>query len=209
MSTSFLTSYTVQIVLDANPLAVERLTRPLPGYERIWTDAMRRDLTTLANRWSGLLSSYYSPDNFLEKAKQGKVHGEFMTRFRELYNMPRKQAPRNFDRVEWKGFLERRLTDAELEAFDNEILNPAEILVSIDKLAGEGFQFKLSYSGMLRAYTATMIDQRQGSRTVGYALSAADDSGLKALGMLLYKFLVVLDGDIEQLLDAERPARRG
>lgn len=209
MSTSFLTSYTVQFVLSANPNVAQRLNTCLTGYEAVWVRAMKDKLRRLADEWVRLMSTYTSPDNFLEKAKQGKIHGEFLLTFRELYGMPKKTARTNYERAEWKGFLERRLTDDELEAFDNEVIDPAEIMVSIDKLAGDGYQFKLSYSGALKAYTATMIDQQADRKTAGYALSAADDTALKALAMVLYKFLVILDGDLAQLLNTERPARRG
>lgn len=123
--------------------------------------------------------------------------------------MPKKAAPTTFERSEWKGFLERKLTDAELADFDSQVVKAEEVLVSLEKLAGDGFQFKLSYSDKLKAFTATLVDQNPKSKTAGYALSAADDTAFKALSMLLYKFLVVLDGDLNALLTAERPSRRG
>lgn len=209
MTTSFLTSRNIHYILSTNPDAARRMNRTLDGYERVWVDAAKREMRWTAKEWLHQLARYHSPDDFLTKSKQARLHGHFTETYRELYGMAKKPTRTNFDRAEWKGFLERRLTDSELEAFDSEELDPAEILVSLDKLAGDGLEFKLSYSGKLKAYTATMIDQRHGSKTAGYALSAADEVGLKALAMLLYKYLVVLDGELSSLLDAERPARRG
>lgn len=206
---AFLGTFTVQYVLRINPDALALVQGELPGFTRVWLQAQQRDLTRLATDWARLLASYTSPDNFLEKSKQAKLHGEFITKLRNTYNMPRKQVVTNNNAPEWKGFLERKLTEAELDDFDKQKVKAEELLTALDALAEDGYQFKLSYSGKLKAYTATMVDQNSARKTAGYALSAADGTGIKALAMVMYKHLEVLERDWTILLSADRPARRG
>lgn len=124
--------------------------------------------------------------------------------------MPKKPIPRNTnERPEWKGFIERRMSDAELEAFDNDQATDTDILAATVELAVSGYDIKLSYSERLKAFTCTLVDQDSSRKTAGYALSAQDATGREALRMACYKHFVILEGDWTHLLGGTPTVRRG
>jgi len=166
-------------------------------------------LRAKAEQIFALMASYYSPDNFFEKYRAANAFAEFRMIYTEFYMPARKVQPTTGDRPEWQGFLERRLSDMELQAFDEHEWNAVEILAALDEMMLSGYKVTLSYQSKDKAFTATVMDQRKGSMTAGYALSATDGTGFGALCMLLYKHIEILSGEWGILLGEGRPTRRG
>lgn len=121
----------------------------------------------------------------------------------------RKPTPTQTNRPEWKGFLERNLTDGELEAADAWQPKPIQIFELVHALLEDGYDLSLSYNHNFKAATATIKDVRESRATGGYALSAKDDNGAAALKLVLYKHFTVLDRDWSQLLDQPKRSKRG
>jgi hypothetical protein len=210
MANGFLALYTVEIVQRHNPnwRAVVQSTLSK-------TDNIRRSTQILlmrakAEQLFGLLASYRQPDNFFEKSRAANVFAEFRIIYGG-YFMPKRQAKPNTsaERAEWKGFIERRLSEPELEEFDNQEFQSLEVLAALDNLLSEDYRLTLSYQAASKSYTATLMDQRLSRSTAGYALSASDASGYTALCMLLYKHIKILGEDWSTLLGEGRPSRRG
>lgn len=113
------------------------------------------------------------------------------------------------NKAQWQGFLERRLTDDELDALDAWQPDAAEVWGCVDDLIQAGYRFTLSYNVRTKLATATLIDDTAERKTGGYALSAADEDGALALKALVFKHTTVLAGDWAALLSAPPKARRG
>jgi len=140
----------------------------------------------------------------------------FAERFMNLQEMyatmagkTRTNERRNDNTPEWKGFLDRKLSDDELAGLDAWKPTAAQIWNSVDAAIQSGFRFTLSYNGKTKLASVTQIDNREKSKTAGYALSSADTDGALALKMALYKHYQVLNEDWDQLSDAAPRARRG
>lgn len=156
-----------------------------------------------------IMATYYQPDNLFEKSRFSKLFATFQVEYRSVFMPKAKATTTPPARPEWKGFLERRLSETELEAFDNDKASDADIIAAATEVAVAGYDLKLSYSGKLTAFTCTLVDQDPSRKTAGYALSSQDTSAREALRMALYKHFVTLEGDWTPLLGGSPTIRRG
>lgn len=113
------------------------------------------------------------------------------------------------NRPEWKGFLERPLTEAELDALDNWKPKPAELFELVHALLEDGYNLSLSYSAKTKSATCTLKDEHPDRATAGYALSSHDTDGLSALKMAMYKHHSALERNWAPLTGTPPKARRG
>lgn len=113
------------------------------------------------------------------------------------------------DKATWQGFLERRLTDSELEALDAWQPDAAEVWGMVDDMIQAGYRFTLSYNTRTKLATVTIIDDNVSRKTAGFALSTADGDGALALKAALYKHVTLLSGDWAALLATPPRGRRG
>jgi len=125
--------------------------------------------------------------------------------------MPAKRGKANtqFERQEWKGFVERPLSDDELQQADDYKIKPAELAEAMCALSEAGYDIKLSYNQQHKSASATIVDQRPNLRTSGYALSARGTNCVDAFKLLLYKHTVLLAQDWQGLLEQPRRSQRG
>lgn len=104
-------------------------------------------------------------------------------------------------RPAWKGFLDFRLDDAQLQECDEWQPSAVEVFSAVDAIMLAGFRLTLSYNSTAKLANCTIIDDRSNSASAGFALSTADSSGLLALKAAVYKHSLVLQGDWTSLLD--------
>lgn len=124
--------------------------------------------------------------------------------------MAKKQATSTvFDRPEWKGFLERTMTEQELLDADNLKLRPVDLWEHVDLAIASGFDFSFSYQAKTKTCTVTMKDQRPNSLTAGYALSAKGADAMDAVKLMLYKHEALLASDWNVLLQLPKRPTRG
>jgi len=130
----------------------------------------------------------------------------------ELYDMANKTKNAKSggtEKAAWVGFLDFRLTDAELEELDAWKPKPQDIWDIVDVAIRDNYRFTLSYNARLEVASCTMIDDNPSRKTGGYALSSADTNGALALKMMTFKHSK-LAWDWEILLGRSIPkARRG
>lgn len=159
-------------------------------------------LSSRAVSWTGEGSMFENPSFFY-------LWMTFWNGVEAMAGTGKKAGTDRYAKPDWQGFVERRLTDEELVELDNWHPEAAEIWETVSALTQEGYDFKLSYSPILHAATATMVDGRPKLRTTGYALSARDANGALALKALLFKHMLILESDWVPLLDSPKPAVRG
>lgn len=113
------------------------------------------------------------------------------------------------ERAAWKGFLDCRLTDEQLELLDEWKPKPTEVFVMVDEMLAGDFRLTLSYNKRTKLASCTIIDDSPSRKTGGWALSTSDENGAAALKAAVYKHRTVLEGDWSVLLDTSPKSRRG
>lgn len=112
--------------------------------------------------------------------------------------MPRKSSKKT-DTPEWKGFVDCNLDKAMKEAAKKWIAsNAADQMVKVSELVDDGYKVSFSLDRYHDAYQASMSYQVNGGPNSGYTLSARGPDLAGAVGMLLYKHFIVLEGDWSQ-----------
>jgi len=113
------------------------------------------------------------------------------------------------DRATWKGFLDFRLTDEQLDACDDWKPKPTDVFLEVDKMLGTDFRLTLSYNKRTKLASCTIIDDDPSRKSAGYALSSSDENGAAALKLAVFKHTKILNGDWSSLLDTPPKSRRG
>jgi len=120
-----------------------------------------------------------------------------------------RQAAQTNDKPAWQGFLDMRLTDAQLEELDGWKPKPQEIWDQVDEMTADGYRLTLSYNRNTKLASVTIIDDSPTRKSGGFALSNADTNGALALKMAVFKHKLLLMGDWTSLLDLPVKSRRG
>lgn len=173
-------------------------TRELRWHIQITADDLMRYITSWRERTDAFLSRRIYHSLQLIREDYAKMAGR-----------KRKDAIPDDSRAAWKGFLDRRLTDGELEELDNWKPKPADIFAAVDDMIQNGYRFTLSYNKQTKLASCTIIDDNNTRASGGYALSNADTDGAMALKMAVYKHVTLLSKDWSQLLDQPVRSRRG
>lgn len=98
--------------------------------------------------------------------------------------------------VQWRGFKDVRLTDAQRDAYENWDCHDADVYQLAAEAVSSGYKFTCSYNGSNDTYTATITGQSGvGVQAAGFSLSAFAPDWYNAVRTLMYKHWVVLDGD--------------
>ena len=109
--------------------------------------------------------------------------------------MPRKSSKKS-DSPEWKGFVDCNLDKSTKEKAKAWVIEQAaEHMSKISALVDDGYKISFSLDRFHDAYQASMSYQVNGHTNSGFTLSARGPDLGSAVGMLLYKHFVVLDGD--------------
>lgn len=155
-----------------------------------------------------LASWYHSTNLFMNAAFTTNL-----VRFTEGMNFimagKRTSKPNNSERPEWKGFIDFTLSDGHLEVFDNMQIDHVATWEQVAGLLESGYRMTHSYNGNNKTFTATLIDNRNDSKTAGWALSAQSDEYRDAINILLYKHLIAMEGDWTEWVNPTRRAKRG
>lgn len=138
-------------------------------------------------------------------SKWGKLRGFYAM----ATKTKRRDAIRQEEKAEWKGFLDYRLDEAGLTELDEWKPRPADIWSEVDAAIATGFRFTLSYNARTHLASCTMICDDGDKTYGGYALSSSDEDGALALKMMVFKH-VKLGHDWSSLMSDEKPkGRRG
>jgi len=127
---------------------------------------------------------------------------------KELPTMARNAKNNAPKRADWKGFLDYRLTEDELNELQEWQPTPAEIWESVDTLLQGDYRVTLSYSSATKIATCSIIDDSRERASGGWALSSAHVDGAQALKAAVFKHFLKFNGDWTPLLDAGAPTGR-
>lgn len=220
-----------------NPLAREKVIRPMRLYDKVFDQLFPAtahgfntslSATTLWNGaaddatrdrlWYRALcadvlliraASYRQPEDLFTRPRFWSDLLEFFV-YNEGEMMARsKQQTKQGDRPEWKGFLERRLTEQELGELDEWKPKPTDVFNAIDGMMADDFRLTLSYNKRTRLATCTIIDDSPSRKTRGWALSTADENAAAALKAAVFKHTLCLDNSWDGLLELPPRAQRG
>jgi len=154
-------------------------------------------------------ASYHGEGNLWEVqrfyARVSYLRGEFA-----MAQQRKKRDPiPDSSKAEWKGFLDFRLTDDELNELDQWKPKPTELWSEIDEMITAGYRLTLTYNAKTHLASCTIIDDSNTRPSGGFALSSADTDGALALKMAVFKHLK-LERTWVSLLDKPQPlGRRG
>lgn len=152
------------------------------------------------------VSSWYEATNIFSNPPFSLKLSDFRRIASAMANNQRKDK-KTAKRAAWKGFLDFRLDDDQLQELDEWQPNAAEIFDCVDGIMLAGFRLTLSYNSLTKLSNCTIIDDRSDQLSGGFALSTADTSCALALKAAVFKHSLVLQGDWSSLLD--KPSQGG
>lgn len=156
-----------------------------------------------------ILRSWSHDTNLFANARFGRQFATQRIIFWEVIMAKKLQTAKTWEKVDWQGFLERPLTDAELEECDGWHVQPHEVWELIEGITTDLYQFQISYSQVTHMATATMTDRNARRPTAGWALSAKDENCAGACKALLFKHFNVLRTDWTELIGKPARGKRG
>lgn len=157
-----------------------------------------------------MAASHRQPENLFERSRFYSTVAAFRGVNDIMAGKRGKQVVMDSDKANWQGFVERRLTDPELEELDGWKPKPSEIWAEVDAMLGEGYRLTLSYNKASRAASCTIICDAKDKAWGGYGLSSFDGDCAAALKMAIFKHALLLQRDWTPLLSpSDKPARRG
>lgn len=171
--------------------------------ERLWLLALSADVLLIR------AASYRETFDLFSRPKFWSELYLF-SQLREGSNgMAQKGQRKQDERATWKGFLDCRLTEEQLDALDQWKPKPTEVFVTVDEMMADDYRLTLSYNKRTKLASCTIIDDSPARKTGGWALSTSDDNGAAALKAAVYKHNTVLEKDWLPLLDTTPKSRRG
>jgi hypothetical protein len=171
--------------------------------DRLWMRGLCADVLLIR------AASYRQPEDLFTRSKFATDLIEFFA-LSEGENMPPRKTQRSqSDRAEWKGFLDRRLDEGELEALDSWKPKPTELFELIDHMMDDDYRLTLSYNKRTKLASCTVIDDQPGRKTAGYAISTSDENAAAALKAAVFKHIHILNSSWDALLEVPPKARRG
>lgn len=142
-----------------------------------------------------------------------------LNQFREANaTMAKKSFSRTpaIDKAKFEGFVERKLTDEELEALDGWDVPAMELFSYVDQLLTGGIKVSLSYNPNTKLATCSLMDERkkldngEPNPAAGRMLSTGDTNSALALKAAVYKHFHALEMDWSPLIAApSQGGRRG
>lgn len=187
------------------PTYITRCEKFYPNHRR----ASRERAEGFAERLYTQARNWYHPTDMFSSSLAGSRFAGFRLEWQEMATSKRTATVPSSDRPEWQGFLERRLTEDELQTLDDWKPKPAELFELLHRLMEDGYDVSLSYSKKTSQSTCTLKDVQHGRKTAGYALSSHDENGAAALKMAIFKHFSCLDTKWDGLLGEKPKARRG
>jgi hypothetical protein len=154
-------------------------------------------------------TSWRQPKNLFDSPKFWALLLDFQRERDTVMARTKREKNWSQNKAEWKGFVDRRLSEAELAACDDWQPDAAEVWALVDDLIQARYRFTLSYSSTTKLATVTIIDDDAERKTGGLALATADEDGASALKAALFKHVTVLGGSWETLILAPTRGKRG
>jgi len=194
------------------PKAAEKVTVELPAMlirARTGADTNEWYLVWHADILARRCLSHRQKTNLFENYSFWRTFDAFSKERAEMASRKRNPERQQGERAEWKGFLDLRLDDDQLNRLDQSKPKPSELFASVDDMVQAGYRFILSYNNRTKLVSVTVMDDDPSRKSGGYALSSSDEDSLGALKMAVYKHLVLLEGDWTRLLDVPPKTRRG
>lgn len=96
---------------------------------------------------------------------------------------------------DWKGFKDFRLTAEQLEAFAIDGVHDDDLMDLVQSSLAEGYKLTFTYNGQADTYNAAMTCNAEKHPNQGYTMSAYGPTFYVALGLLMFKHHVLLQGD--------------
>jgi len=204
----------VRCVIDDTPPSTTPFTIPtlITRYKQFYPntrEAERKRCEVVAERLTDAARNWYHPTDFFYSALAGTRLAHYRKEWIEMATPKGKSREFQSNKPEWKGFIERPLTEAELATLDEWKPKPAELFELVHRLLEDGYNLSLSYSQKLKSATCTLKDENPERKSAGYALSSHDTNGYEALKMAMYKHHACLETDWTSLLGTPPKAKRG
>lgn len=157
-----------------------------------------------------MAASHREGEDFFQRRKAFMTLAAFRQERANMAGRKKTEAIKDTERAVWQGFLDRPLTDEELQQLDEWKPKPSDVWGEVDELLGGGVRITLSYNKRGKAACCTLIDDDASRPTGGYGLSSFDGDCAAALKMAIFKHAVLLQRDWTPLLSPDKPrVRRG
>lgn len=167
-------------------------------------------MATEGARISTRLRTWWHAADFFSNAQNLASISRFAISLQEGIMATKKvTANKDFERAEWKGFLEYRLSDTELLTAEEWDVSDTDLVEGVVNLTAKGYKLTVTYSSKTGAATATLMAGNEQGKLSGWALSARGRDGRDALKLLFYKHWHALEEDWASLLDVGKPVARG
>ena len=114
--------------------------------------------------------------------------------------------PVSFDKIQW---VFNNLSDGELEMFDNNPLSYPQISDGIHRLIESGFKLSLKFDAFSECIQITAVCNEPEHENSGLATSARGSDAFDAMALLVYKILVIAEGDLRPYVEEKRKSYRG
>jgi len=167
-------------------------------------------IATLSDDLLRMVTSHRQPENFFERRRSYEILSILRERMAEMAGRKKADAVRDTQKAEWQGFLERRLSDDELQALDEWKPKPSEVWSELDGMVAAGYRVTLTYNAREKSACATIIADGKALAWGGFALSSFDGDCALALKMAIFKHAVLLQRDWTPLMSPDaKHVRRG
>lgn len=167
-------------------------------------------LATEGARVSARLRTWFHATDFFSNAQNLASIARYAITLQEGILMAKKTtSTKDFVRTEWKGFLDYRLSDAELQAAEEWELSDTDLVEGVLSLTAKGYKLTASYSAKTGAATATLMAGVEQDKLNGWALSARGSDARDAIKLLFFKHWHSLEEDWSELLEVNKPVARG
>jgi hypothetical protein len=167
-------------------------------------------LATEGSRFGKRASSWYHASDMFRNKDVLASYARFAIVYQgELLMAKNTSKTQDFKRDTWKGFLEYRLSDAELLAADEWELSDVNLVIGVMSLIENGYKFTASYKAETGVATCTLQASEALPKLSGWALSTKGANAREAIKLMLYKHFTALEEDWTPLLGADKPVQRG
>lgn len=149
---------------------------------------------TARNAWDyNLEFPYFMAEDEWAAARQVELEIAELGTYQSGDHMADKKSKKT---VQWRGFKDVRLTEAQRDAYDHWDIHDADVYLLAASAVSSGFKFTCSYNHSNDTYTATLTGQDGAPPAAqGYSLSAFAPSWYDAVRTLMFKHDAVLEGD--------------
>jgi hypothetical protein len=111
-----------------------------------------------------------------------------------------------FDKIQW---VFNNLSTGELEMFDNNPLTLAQTLDGVHRLIEMGFKLSMKWDAFSETIQVTAVCNESVQENSGLATSARGNDAGDALALLVYKILIIAEGDLRPYIETSKRSNRG